>query len=124
MAPRRPDPAVIDETAISLAVDRMSVEVVRALADAGIEAILLKGPAILDRLYDRGEHRPYVDCDLLIPAAAEPAVAAVLRRREPGSAFPTPAWRTSTNGTVAEITWTCTAASPAWRRPRSASGRS
>jgi hypothetical protein len=92
MAPRRPDPAVIDETAISLAVDRMSVEVVRALADAGIEAILLKGPAILDRLYDRGEHRPYVDCDLLIPAAAEPAVAAVLMQLgfSPGTGFGVP----------------------------------
>jgi hypothetical protein len=92
MVPRRPHPAVIDETAISLAVDRMSVEVVRALADAGIEAILLKGPAILDRLYDPGEHRPYVDCDLLIPAAAEPAVAAVLRELgfTPGAGFGVP----------------------------------
>jgi hypothetical protein len=69
----------VSETAVSLAIDLMTVEVLRALARAGIEAILLKGPAILDQLYDPGEHRPYVDCDLLIPAAAEPAVADVLR---------------------------------------------
>jgi hypothetical protein len=89
MVQRRPHPAVVDETAVSLAVDRMTVEVVRALAGAGIEAILLKGPAILDQLYDLGEHRPYVDCDLLIPAAAEPAVAAVLRQLgfAPGAGF-------------------------------------
>lgn len=92
MAQRREYAAVIDETAISLAVDRMSVEVVRALAGAGIEAIVLKGPAILDQLYDPGEHRPYVDCDLLIPAAAEPAVAAVLRELgfEPAVGFGIP----------------------------------
>lgn len=65
---------------MSLAIDLMTVDVVRALAGAGIPAILLKGPAILDQLYDPGEHRPYVDCDLLIPASAEPAVADVLRR--------------------------------------------
>src|SRR5919206_2537477 len=79
MPGRRGDPAAIDETAISLAVDRMSAEVIGALAAAGVDAILLKGPAIAERLYDPGEHRPYVDCDLLIPAAAEPAAAAVLR---------------------------------------------
>jgi hypothetical protein len=89
MARQRAHPAAIDETAISLAVDRVSAEVVRALADAGIEAILLKGPAVVEQLYDPGEHRPYVDCDLLIPAAAEPAVAAVLRQLgfEPGAGF-------------------------------------
>jgi hypothetical protein len=79
MPEARAHPAPTDETAISLAVDRMSVEVLRALADAGLDAILLKGPAIAGRLYDAGEHRPYVDCDLLIPARAEPAVAGVLR---------------------------------------------
>lgn len=78
MPEARAHPARIQETAISLAVDRMSVEVICALSDAGIDAILLKGPAIVDRLYDPGEHRPYVDCDLLIPAAAEGAAAAVL----------------------------------------------
>jgi hypothetical protein len=80
MPEARAGSARTDETAISLAVDRMSVEVIRALAAAGIDAILLKGPAIGDRLYDPGEHRPYVDCDLLIPAASESAAAAVLRR--------------------------------------------
>ena len=92
MARAASTPLVIDETAVSLAVDRMTVEVVRALAGAGIPAILLKGPAILDQLYDPGEHRPYVDCDLLIPAAAEPAVADVLRQLgfAPGAGFGVP----------------------------------
>src|SRR5918997_1692594 len=92
MAPPRPHSALIDETAISLAVDRMSAEVIRALEDAAVEAILLKGPAIVHQLYDPGEHRPYVDCDLLIPAAAEPAAAAVLRELgfTPGAGFGIP----------------------------------
>jgi hypothetical protein len=85
---------MIDETAASLAVDRMTAEVVRALAGADIAAILLKGPAIVDQLYDPGEHRPYVDCDLLIPAAAEPAVVSVLRELgfapAPGFGVPDP----------------------------------
>src|SRR6187455_2943448 len=82
----------VNETARSLAIDLMTVEVVRALAGAGIAAILLKGPAVLDQLYDPGEHRAYVDCDLLIPAAAEPAVAAVLRQLgfAPDSGFGVP----------------------------------
>ncbi len=87
-------PVEIDATAISLSVDRMSAEVVQALEAAAIDAVLLKGPVIVDRLYDPGEHRPYVDCDLLIEASTEPAVASVLRALgfspDPGLGVPDP----------------------------------
>jgi hypothetical protein len=33
----------------------------------GIPAILLKGPVIATRLYDRRVERPYADVDILVP---------------------------------------------------------
>src|SRR4051794_17940646 len=84
----------LNEAARSLAVDRMSVEVLKALESAGLEALLMKGPAIAARLYGPGEHRPYVDCDLLIPAASESRVSDVLRdlgfTPDPGFGVPDP----------------------------------
>jgi hypothetical protein len=49
-----------------LALDATTVQVVRALEDLGIRAILLKGPAIASRLYDTAPERPYRDIDLLV----------------------------------------------------------
>ena len=72
--------AQIDGTVVSLAVDRVSAEVARELHAAGIESLLLKGPAILHRLYQPGDFRPYIDCDLLVPVASQLAAAAVLKR--------------------------------------------
>jgi hypothetical protein len=92
----RPHPSrgPLVEAATSLSVDRMTAEVVSAIEAAGLEAVLLKGPAIATRLYDPGEHRPYVDCDLLIPAASESLVAAVLKSLrfvpDPGLGTPDP----------------------------------
>lgn len=73
-------PGRLNEAAMSLSVDRISAEVVRAMDAAGVETVLLKGPALLHRLYDAGEHRPYVDCDLLVPGATERLAASVLRQ--------------------------------------------
>jgi hypothetical protein len=82
----------LEEAATGLAIDRVTAEVFRALEAAGLDAILLKGQSIARRLYGSDEHRPYVDCDLLIPAASEPDVATVLRELgfEPAPGFGVP----------------------------------
>lgn len=57
-----------------LEVDALTVQATAALAREEVRAILLKGRAIADWLYDANEVRPYVDCDLLIdPAQLEVA---------------------------------------------------
>ena len=55
------------ETAHSLSVDLLAAEVVSAFRSRAIRSILLKGPSITRWLYSDGEHRPYGDCDLLVP---------------------------------------------------------
>ena len=50
----------------SLAIDAATIEAVDALAAAGVEAVLLKGPALVELLYEAGETRPYDDADLLV----------------------------------------------------------
>jgi hypothetical protein len=51
----------------ALLMDRVIAEVHRALADGGIPAIVLKGPAIANWIYGPDEVRGYGDGDLLIP---------------------------------------------------------
>jgi hypothetical protein len=62
----------------ALNVDRFTVEVMRSLADDGIDAILLKGPAIARWLYDDAALRWYADCDLLVSPADTGRAEAVL----------------------------------------------
>lgn len=62
----QPEPALL-QALRTLAVDRVTVEVIPALAAAGIPSILLKGPSIARWLYPSGG-RPYGDTDLLVPA--------------------------------------------------------
>jgi Uncharacterised nucleotidyltransferase len=50
----------------SLAIDRVTAEVVIALGSAGVPAILLKGPSVALWLYPGGAGRPYFDSDLLV----------------------------------------------------------
>jgi Uncharacterised nucleotidyltransferase len=73
--------AALFATAQSLAVDRVTTEVVRAFDNAGVESVLLKGASLVDWLYDRGDVRGYVDSDLLVPphdqSAAERTLAAL-----------------------------------------------
>ena len=52
-----------------LGVDGLTAEVVRAFKRAGVDSILLKGPAI-ERLLYTAEPRAYVDADLLVPPDA------------------------------------------------------
>jgi hypothetical protein len=51
---------------VSLQTDAVTAAVVSALRGAGIESILLRGPAIARWLYDDESARPYVDTDLLV----------------------------------------------------------
>jgi Uncharacterised nucleotidyltransferase len=63
---------------LGLAIDRATAEAVVALRDAGIRAILLKGPSFDAWLYDRDEPRKYVDIDLLVAGADEQRAERVL----------------------------------------------
>ena len=46
--------------------DAAAVEVLDAFEAAGVESLLLKGPALAQMLYHPGEHRGYGDIDLLV----------------------------------------------------------
>ena len=54
-------------TARSLAVDRVTGEVVRDFSAAGIPCMLIKGPTVAAWLYDDGAARYYMDSDLWVP---------------------------------------------------------
>jgi hypothetical protein len=62
-----------------LRVDAGAAEVLRMFDQAGVQAVLLKGPSIAGWLYAEGEPRTYLDCDLLIAPAAGRAAAQVLQ---------------------------------------------
>jgi hypothetical protein len=66
-------------TAQALEVDRVTGEVVGAMRERGVKALLLKGPALSSWLYDDGETRSYVDCDLLVPLRDQDTACTVLR---------------------------------------------
>lgn len=53
----------------NLAVDAVTVEVLTALGERGVQAVLLKGPSVTRLLYEPGE-RSYVDTDLLVEPRA------------------------------------------------------
>lgn len=61
-------------------IDRAAIAAVQALAEAGIEALLLKGPVLARTLYRSDEHRGYFDVDLLVPAGARAAAGQALAR--------------------------------------------
>jgi hypothetical protein len=62
-----PDQALLN-AARALSCDRITGEVATALRDAGVPAILLKGPSIARWLYPAGG-RAYADSDLLVPSS-------------------------------------------------------
>jgi hypothetical protein len=79
--PQTPDalPESESTSVDTLWVDWYTAQVVEALRGRGIEAILLKGPAIRDLLYrDLPGARGYVDADLLVEERNLAAAAAVL----------------------------------------------
>jgi hypothetical protein len=65
-------------SAQTLAIDAATVEAVRALDDAGVRTLLLKGPALAGMLYEGDEGRLWVDADLLThPDRHQAALAAL-----------------------------------------------
>ena len=62
-----------------MAVDAVTAEVVSALADDGVDSLLLKGPSVADWLYD-DDSRTYVDSDLLVAPDRMAAARATLER--------------------------------------------
>jgi hypothetical protein len=83
MAPMdRPDDAPrVDPllgTARALEVDRVTGAVVSELEREGVRTLLLKGPALVELLYDDGTPRTYLDCDLLVPPEDFDRAAALL----------------------------------------------
>jgi Uncharacterised nucleotidyltransferase len=63
----------------TMATDLVAADVVRALRQAGVRPLLLKGPALAELLYRPGELRSYVDVDLLVAPDEEPVSGDVLR---------------------------------------------
>jgi hypothetical protein len=61
-----------------MAIDAVTAQVVTALGRAGIESILLRGPAIARWLYAEGESRAYRDVDLLVEPEKRMQAEAVL----------------------------------------------
>jgi hypothetical protein len=64
----------------TLALDRITAQVVTALEGEGIRSILLKGPALARWLYRDDEWRGYVDSDLLVSPDDVIAAEATLKR--------------------------------------------
>jgi hypothetical protein len=62
----------------NLVIDAVTAEAVQALEHAGIDSILLKGPAVTRWLYGGDDPAPYTDTDLLINPGDWNAAAAVL----------------------------------------------
>lgn len=93
----RADDAVLAAVGRRMLVDHTTLEVVGALRDAGIEPVLLKGPAIARWLYEQPGERTYDDADLLVApdafARAEQVLAELgfVRGEEPPRDVPLPA---------------------------------
>ncbi len=81
MPPATPTPRTLRAaTAGSLAADAATVEAFETLRRAGIEPLLLKGPALARLLYDPGEERCWDDADLLVPPAEHSRAISALGR--------------------------------------------
>ena len=71
-------PAKLHAAGLSLVIDLVTLEVVRALKAVGVDSIVLKGPVLGRTLYDRAELRLYADSDLLVaPHNSEAASSAL-----------------------------------------------
>jgi hypothetical protein len=62
-----------------MALDHRTVVLVARLAEVRVRAILLKGPALAERLYDEREPRNYADTDLLVDERDVARARATLR---------------------------------------------
>ncbi len=96
-------------------IDRHTAIVTARLNEAGVRAILLKGPAITRWLYGEEERRPYSDADLLIDPRDLPRAEACLRElgfrkfSQPtdhlGDPQPESEWSGATEGAVVDLHW-------------------
>jgi hypothetical protein len=66
------------DRAASWRLDVKGADVRARLAESGIPCLLLKGRAFAELFYADGSPRPYVDCDLLVPAALRDRARTVL----------------------------------------------
>lgn len=105
--------------ALNLTIDAVTVQVVTALREAGLPCLLLRGPVIARRLYQRGEIRPYEDCDLLVrlddlaPAEAVAARLGLVRDSAQERVLPNwerhaHSWLLPMRGFRLELHWTLT----------------
>lgn len=62
----------------TLEIDRVTAEVISALAGRGVECLLLKGPVLARWLYGDGAPRQYVDTDILVSPGDFPVAQRVL----------------------------------------------
>lgn len=62
-----------------LKLDAAAAEVLAALEAGGVHAIVLKGSALADRLYEPRELRPHDDIDVLVPSADAQRAGEILR---------------------------------------------
>jgi hypothetical protein len=75
----RPTAEDIQFGLLNRVVDRITAQVSSAFTGAGVEHLLLKGPAVADWLYGEDEIRVYGDSDFLVPLGSwERAVAMLL----------------------------------------------
>ena len=77
---RGPAPFETAQAMRALALDALGAQLVEALKESGIPAIVLKGPAIATWLYRHHELRPYGDTDLLVPPGDWAEASATLGR--------------------------------------------
>ena len=76
------DSARMAVAAANLRVDSLTAEVATELRAAGVQTVLLKGPAVARWLYDGAGERPYVDSDLLIAPGDLRRAERTLRRMD------------------------------------------
>jgi hypothetical protein len=74
------DPQVV-ETALRLRFELATVQLFEAFEAAGLDARLLKGPALTQWLYSDSERRGYLDIDLLVPPSDRAGVEEILASR-------------------------------------------
>jgi Uncharacterised nucleotidyltransferase len=71
--------SAVQTAALVLHVDRVTAEVITAMREAGIRALLLKGPSIAAWLYGDGAARRYADSDLMVAPGSYRRAGQLLR---------------------------------------------
>ena len=107
VAPSQP----LQAAAHRLRIDGVTAETVRRLREAGIPAVVLKGPSTARWLYDASDCRTYDDTDLLVPppleAAGQVLAAGGFQRNVPESTQPwlphAENWERSADGTTVDL---------------------